>query len=81
MMVSIVALHVLGFFILIAFVVPGTTRISASDSGRSPYTLGMRHAFDADHISAIDNTTRKLLNERHGVEGTSRRSHSATTSH
>ena len=22
------------------------------------YTLGMRHAFDADHISAIDNTTR-----------------------
>ena len=26
-------------------------------------TLGMRHAFDADHIAAIDNTTRKLLNE------------------
>jgi high-affinity nickel-transport protein len=25
------------------------------------YTLGMRHAFDADHISAIDNTTRKLM--------------------
>jgi len=24
-------------------------------------TLGMRHAFDADHISAIDNTTRKLM--------------------
>jgi high-affinity nickel-transport protein len=27
------------------------------------YTLGMRHAFDADHIAAIDNTTRKLMNE------------------
>ena len=27
------------------------------------YTLGMRHAFDADHISAIDNTTRKLMAE------------------
>ena len=27
------------------------------------YTLGMRHAFDADHISAIDNTTRKLMSE------------------
>jgi nickel/cobalt transporter (NiCoT) family protein len=27
------------------------------------YTLGLRHAFDADHISAIDNTTRKLMNE------------------
>jgi len=27
------------------------------------YTLGLRHAFDADHIGAIDNTTRKLMNE------------------
>ena len=25
------------------------------------YTLGLRHAFDADHISAIDNTTSKLM--------------------
>ena len=24
------------------------------------YSLGMRHAFDADHIAAIDNVTRKL---------------------
>ena len=29
----------------------------------SAYTFGLRHAFDADHISAIDNTTRKLLQE------------------
>jgi high-affinity nickel-transport protein len=29
--------------------------------GLTAYTLGMRHAFDADHISAIDNTTRKLM--------------------
>jgi len=28
------------------------------------YTLGLRHAFDADHISAIDNCTRKVLGER-----------------
>jgi high-affinity nickel-transport protein len=27
------------------------------------YTLGMRHAFDADHIAAIDNTTRKLMHD------------------
>jgi high-affinity nickel-transport protein len=27
------------------------------------YSFGLRHAFDADHISAIDNTTRKLLSE------------------
>jgi high-affinity nickel-transport protein len=31
--------------------------------GVTAYTLGMRHAFDADHISAIDNTTRKLMAE------------------
>src|SRR3954471_8147628 len=29
--------------------------------GVTAYTLGVRHAFDADHIAAIDNTTRKLL--------------------
>jgi high-affinity nickel-transport protein len=29
--------------------------------GLAAYTLGLRHAFDADHISAIDNTTRKLM--------------------
>ncbi len=28
------------------------------------YTFGLRHAFDADHISAIDNVTRKLMQER-----------------
>jgi nickel/cobalt transporter (NiCoT) family protein len=31
--------------------------------GVTAYTLGLRHAFDADHISAIDNTTRKLMAE------------------
>jgi high-affinity nickel-transport protein len=25
------------------------------------YTFGLRHAFDADHIAAVDNTTRKLI--------------------
>jgi len=29
------------------------------------YTLGLKHAVDADHIAAIDNTTRKLMNEGH----------------
>jgi high-affinity nickel-transport protein len=32
-------------------------------TGALAYTLGMRHAFDADHIAAIDNTTRKLVGE------------------
>jgi nickel/cobalt transporter (NiCoT) family protein len=28
------------------------------------YSLGLRHALDADHIAAIDNVTRKLMQER-----------------
>src|SRR5579864_5224677 len=28
------------------------------------YTFGLRHAVDADHISAIDNVTRKLMQEK-----------------
>jgi high-affinity nickel-transport protein len=31
--------------------------------GWTAYLFGLRHAFDADHISAIDNTTRKLMQE------------------
>ena len=31
--------------------------------GVAAYTLGLRHAFDADHIAAIDNITRKLCVE------------------
>src|ERR1700728_1624739 len=27
------------------------------------YAFGLRHAFDADHIAAIDNVTRKLMQE------------------
>jgi high-affinity nickel-transport protein len=31
--------------------------------GPTAFALGVRHAFDADHIAAIDNTTRKLIDE------------------
>ncbi len=31
--------------------------------GALAYVFGLRHAVDADHIAAIDNTTRKLMNE------------------
>src|SRR5262245_31612518 len=31
--------------------------------GTLAYTFGLRHAFDADHIAAIDNMTRKLLHD------------------
>lgn len=33
------------------------------------YTLGLRHAFDADHIAAIDNTVRKLLQQKQNPMG------------
>lgn len=33
------------------------------------YTLGLRHAFDADHIAAIDNTVRKLIQQKEKPEG------------
>jgi nickel/cobalt transporter (NiCoT) family protein len=64
---AVVALHVLGWVTLVAFVVPGHYSLGAKTFGIgigvTAYTLGMRHAFDADHISAIDNTTRKLMND------------------
>ena len=64
----ILGLHVLGFFILIALVAPRHYPLGGSGAftvgiGLAAYTLGLRHAFDADHISAIDNTTRKLMSE------------------
>ena len=69
MMIGVVAaLHVLGFVTLIAVVAPshyvlGSSGVFTIGIGVTAYTLGMRHAFDADHISAIDNTTRKLMQE------------------
>ena len=63
----VTALHVVGFTLLIA-AAAGHYHLDARTTfgigtGTLAYTLGMRHAFDADHISAIDNTTRKLLAE------------------
>jgi high-affinity nickel-transport protein len=65
---AIAALHVVGFFILLVLVVPHGYRLGASGVfglgvGITAYTLGLRHAFDVDHIAAIDNTTRKLMSE------------------
>ena len=65
----VVGLHVVGFVLLIAVVAPHHYALGGSGAftvglGLTAYTLGLRHAFDADHISAIDNTTRKLMAER-----------------
>src|SRR5256885_9481801 len=52
----IVGLHALGF----AALATGAVGVGL---GLTAYTLGLRHAFDADHIAAIDGTTRKLMAE------------------
>jgi high-affinity nickel-transport protein len=64
----VIGLHVVGFFILLALVVPNHYSLGSGGAfglglGITAYTLGLRHAFDADHIGAIDNTTRKLMSE------------------
>jgi high-affinity nickel-transport protein len=64
---AIGALHVGGFGILFFLVAPQHLRLGGAafsvGVGLTAYTLGMRHAFDADHIAAIDNTTRKLMGD------------------
>src|ERR1700678_4122040 len=67
MAVSIIGLNVLGWGMLSA-ALGGHFHINRTETfgvgtGVLAYTLGMRHAFDADHIAAIDNTTRKLVND------------------
>ncbi|WP_327066250.1 HoxN/HupN/NixA family nickel/cobalt transporter [Kitasatospora sp. NBC_01302] len=61
----IVAMHVVGFAVLLGMVAPHHYQVGGQvfglGLGVTAYTLGMRHAFDADHIAAIDNTTRKLM--------------------
>jgi len=63
---AIAALHIVGWGVFLGIVVPGHYRGLGLGIGVLAYTLGLRHAFDADHLSAIDNTTRKLLQDRHG---------------
>src|SRR3984957_13215049 len=64
---SILALHLIGFIIIVAFVIPAHYRGLGIGVSVLAYTLGLRHAFDADHIAVIDNTTRKEMNERQGT--------------
>ncbi|MFJ5925766.1 HoxN/HupN/NixA family nickel/cobalt transporter [Kitasatospora sp. NPDC092948] len=63
----VLALHVVGWFTLLAVIAPKHYdvggQVFGAGMGLTAYTLGMRHAFDADHIAAIDNTTRKLMGQ------------------
>jgi nickel/cobalt transporter (NiCoT) family protein len=53
-------LHLTGWGLLLLYGMGHPTILAL---GGLAYTFGLRHAFDADHISAIDNTTRKLLQD------------------
>ena len=61
---AILGLHLVGFGTLFVLVAPHHyqvgTQVFGIGLGLTAYTFGMRHAFDPDHIAAIDNTTRKL---------------------
>jgi high-affinity nickel-transport protein len=60
-------LHVVGWGLLVLVVAPHEFEVGGKllgvGLGLTAYTLGMRHAFDADHFAAIDNTTRKLISD------------------
>jgi high-affinity nickel-transport protein len=66
----VVALHLVGFALLLVLVAPRRYQIGGDHPvftvgvGVLAYTFGLRHAFDADHIAAVDNTTRKLITDQ-----------------
>jgi high-affinity nickel-transport protein len=64
----VIGLNVAGWLLLAVAAVGGRYHLTSTETfgfgtGVLAYTLGMRHAFDADHIAAIDNTTRKLVSD------------------
>ncbi len=64
---SVSFLHILGWGLLFAALAMqpkvGPASTITIGTGALAYLLGLRHAFDADHVAAIDNTTRKLIND------------------
>jgi nickel/cobalt transporter (NiCoT) family protein len=72
----ILLLHLIGFGVLFGLVVPhhyqlgGGHPVFTVGVGLLAYTFGLRHAFDADHIAAVDNTTRKLMADNADREAT-----------
>jgi nickel/cobalt transporter (NiCoT) family protein len=58
--VPIVAATVVGF---LASSIVGNMSVVLAGLGIVAYVFGLRHGVDADHLAAIDNTTRKLMQE------------------
>ena len=50
-------------FGIAASIIIGRTSVILAGLGIVAYVLGLRHGVDADHIAAIDNTIRKLMQE------------------
>ncbi|MBD3913041.1 HoxN/HupN/NixA family nickel/cobalt transporter [Nocardioides hwasunensis] len=68
MAAAVVGLNLVGWGVLVAVVAPqrfevGNAGVFGVGLGVTAFLLGARHAFDADHIAVIDNTTRKLVGE------------------
>jgi high-affinity nickel-transport protein len=71
MLAFILALNVAGWGIFVLYVMPHHFDYKGEGGSKglgigigvaiTAWLLGFRHAFDADHISCIDNTTRKLM--------------------
>src|SRR5215510_10696969 len=57
---GVLFLHLLGWGLFLYY---AHDNPALAGLGTLAYTFGLRHAFDADHIAAIDNTTRKLLQD------------------
>src|SRR3954467_6297768 len=57
---GVLLLHLLGWGLFLYY---ARTNPALAGLGTLAYTFGLRHAFDADHIAAIDNTTRKFLTD------------------
>ena len=58
---AVAALHVAGWSLYLYFGDQPAAAGGLAGAGTLAYVLGMRHAFDADHIAAIDDTTRLML--------------------
>ena len=65
---AVLGINALGWGVLLLVVAPqelslGGAQVFGVGVGLTAFLLGARHAFDADHIAIIDNTTRKLVGE------------------
>ncbi|MGL4306785.1 MAG: HoxN/HupN/NixA family nickel/cobalt transporter [Mycobacteriaceae bacterium] len=60
-LVTVLVLHVLGFGLAIFALVAGSGTAITLGAAMTAYLSGLKHQADADHISSIDNATRKFI--------------------